>query len=243
MQLATKSCSLLPGPPATRTRAAPPPRRRRADVGDAAGDEAAALVVGDRRQAGRVEDAAVGVLDEVAPRLLVERLPFDRVGVGEDAVLEEALAAAHRQHRRVDREAAVGAHAAQEHRRAERALAAADDRHVALAVGGDAVELVAPAVAVEDAVGDRRLVREGAVDAGAGQDQGAAACGATCRPPLRLRPASARRPRRASPRSPGRAGARPPRSPARAPRSGTRRSRGGAPGASRRRPSARSGGC
>src|SRR4051794_16699444 len=47
-------------------------RGGRADVGDAAGDEATALVIGDRRQTGWVEDAAVGVLDEVTPGLLVE---------------------------------------------------------------------------------------------------------------------------------------------------------------------------
>src|SRR5882672_7591530 len=95
------------------------------------GDEAATVVVGDRGEARWVEDAAVAVLDEVAPGGLVERLPLDLVGIGEDAVLEEALAAAHRQHRGVDGETGAGAEAAQEHHAAERALASADHGDVA----------------------------------------------------------------------------------------------------------------
>ncbi len=62
----------------------------------------AALLPRQPRDHGRVEDAAVAVLDEVPPRLQVELRPVDVVGVGEDAVLEEALAAAQRQGRRVD---------------------------------------------------------------------------------------------------------------------------------------------
>ena len=136
--------------------------------------EAQPILAGQPRDHAGVEDAAVAVLDEVPPAFEVERLPADVVGVGEDAVLEEALAAAQRQGRRVDRDPRPRAQGTQEDERREGALAAADDRHVDLAVGGQAGELAAARVAVEDARLGGRVVREGAVDAGAGQQQGAA---------------------------------------------------------------------
>ena len=118
-----------------------------------------------------VEDAAVAVLDEVAPAFEVEGRPADVVGIGEDAVLEEALAAAQRQQRRVDGDAGARSEGAQEDQRREGALATADDRDRRLLVLGDAGELLAAAVAVEDARLGGGVVREGAVDAGAGEGE------------------------------------------------------------------------
>ncbi len=151
----------------------PLPLARRRQVDGAPELERAALLPRQAPDHGRVEDAAVAVLDEVLAALQVEVGPADVVGIGEDAVLEEALATAQRQHRRVDGDPRLRPQRPQEDQGREGALAAADDRHVDLAVGGQAGELAAPAVAVEQPRLGRRVVREGAVDAGPGEEQGA----------------------------------------------------------------------
>src|ERR1700722_9001014 len=94
---------------------------------DASQQEATAVVVGEIGQGARVEDPAIAVLDEVAAQLEAQRAPLDVVGIGEDAVLQEALAATQRQSGRVDREFGLGPEGAQERDAAERTLAAAHD--------------------------------------------------------------------------------------------------------------------
>ena len=90
-------------------------------------------------------------------------------GVGEDAVLQEALAPAHRQRRRVDRQLRRRPVTTQEHQAAQRALATTDDRDLRTALGGHArQEVSALAVAVEHPRRGLGIVREMAVDARTG---------------------------------------------------------------------------
>ena len=116
----------------------------RGDVRHAPGDEPALIVVGDRLQRRRVEHAGDRNGDEVAACLRVQRIPTDLVGVREHAILQEALATAHRQAGGVDRQLGVGSECPQERHAAERALAAADDRDVGALIDRNARQLDAP---------------------------------------------------------------------------------------------------
>ena len=120
------------------------------DMRDAPQDKAAALVVGEIGERTWIEDPAIAVLDEVATQLEAQRAPVDVVGIGEDAILQKALATTQRQAGGVDREFGLRPEGPEERDAAESALAAADNRDLGTRRRGDARELVAPAVAVED---------------------------------------------------------------------------------------------